>query len=142
MRLFSGLLAVMALAAPLPVLAATAASSTDPHALCDGQIEMIRISKIKPTGSVAGFLEAVADNNAWYRSHGSTSNIQLAARELHYDKEAKTFSLAEDEIVTIHINPPGPDGRTVDAAWNAFVKKYEDNSEIVTQKMICVRKMK
>jgi len=117
---------------------ANAAKATDPRDLCKGRLETIRISKIKEGGTLAGFLEAVADHNAWYRSHGVDSNLQVVAREIKRDPKTNSFSIAEDEVVTIHINPPPRDENKRDAAWDAFVKKYRDNSDVVTARMICV----
>jgi hypothetical protein len=115
-------------------------SAASPEDLCDGQVQTIRISKIKSNGSLAGFMEAVADNNAWYKSHNVEGGIQIGARVITRDPESKAFRLAEDEVVTIHtypakFQPPGHDD-----AWKAFVKKYQENSTVETQKMICVPK--
>ncbi len=142
MKLLQSVIATSLVFSPLAAVADTPATAADPHALCDGQIELVRFSKIKPTGSIAGFLDTVKDNNAWYRSHGIKSNMQVAARELKYDETNHVFSVADDEIVTIHINPPRPNGASEDEAWKAFVKKYDDNSEITAAKMICVPKEK
>ena len=115
-------------------------TSADPQGVCDGQIQLIRISKLKATGSIAGFLEAVADNNAWYKSHNVDGGAQIAARVIDRDQASKGFQLAENEMVTIHIYPAKMQLPPHDDAWKAFVKKYEENSEIETQKMICVPK--
>jgi len=141
MKIIMALIAVSIVSMPVAAYAA-ATSSADPHTVCDGQLERLRISKIKPGGSVAGFLEAVAENNAWYAAHGLNGSTQVAARELKYDPATKSFSITEDEIATINVDPKGRGGIAEDAAWKAFVKKYDDNSEIVTDKWFCLPKTK
>lgn len=139
MKIIMALIAISIVSMPVASYA-VATSSADPHMVCEGQLERLRISKIKPGGSVAGFLEAVAENNAWYASHNLNGNTQVAARALKYDPATKNFSIAEDEIATINVDPKGRAGIAEDAAWKSFVKKYDDNSEIVTDKWLCVPK--
>lgn len=89
----------------------------------------MRISKVKP-GKMDVFKKAMADQRAWYTSHGMTMN-QL--------KAGPTFTgagLSADQMVTIHLNSPSqrPDG---DAGYNAFVAELRDSSDIVTETRFC-----
>ncbi len=107
-----------------------------PQTLCKGQLQTLRISKIKKGGTMAGFLEAVAAHNAWYKAHGVNSEVEVVGREIRRDPETDAYAVAEDEVVTIHISPPSePTGK--DEAWTAFVQKYRDNSKIVTSRTLC-----
>jgi len=127
--------AVLCAAAPV---AANAAASA--KALCpSGQLVIVRTSQIKPGGSKAGFDKAVADNQAWYRSHGVTGNTQVGGAVLTFDK-ASGWSTSPDMVATVHLNPPGGSGPQADAAWDAFVAEYQANTNLVTQTMICLDK--
>lgn len=127
-----GLLATQNFAqAPAPALPA-----------CDGNYVTVRVSEIKPGGSIKGFLDAVAAHKAWYRANGITDNDIFAVRVIVQDEKTKAFSYSDKEIMTYHVNPPGP-ARTPkrgDAAWNAYVKMYRDNSDIKTELMTCMPK--
>jgi hypothetical protein len=109
---------------------------------CDGEIAVVRVSQIKPGGSVDGFVQAVAAHLAWYRSHGFTENRIFASRVLESDASGQT-RYSEKTVLTYHFNPPGmgnPPGRG-DAAWNAYVQLYRDNSEIRSEYVTCMRKL-
>ncbi len=41
---------------------------------------MIRVSKLKPSATIADFDKAVAMHMAWYRGHGYTQNMQGVGR--------------------------------------------------------------
>src|SRR5690349_9997591 len=95
---------------------------------CDGDVVLVRVSQIKPGGTMQKFMAALAAHKAWYRANGVTDNQLIAARVIvRDDKGAMKYS--DTEIVSYHINPPGP-SRTPnrgDAAWDAYVKLYQDN---------------
>ena len=108
----------------------------------DGTYAMIRVSEIKPSGSINGFLAGVAAHKAWYRSDGITDNDVYATRVVVQDDKTKALSYSDKQIMTFHINPPGA-ARTPkrgDAAWNAYVKMYQDNSDIKTEVYTCMPK--
>jgi hypothetical protein len=103
-----------------------------------GQIAIIRVSTLKPAGTRAGFDKAVKDQIAWYRSHGITSNRIVTAEVI--DIHAGSPSLSEKEIMTIHYDPPAATGAqpTPDDAYKAFVKEFRDNTDITTEKTVCL----
>lgn len=131
---------LLTLTAWLALLAAPIFAQAPPA--CDGNIAVIRVSEIKPGGTINGFMAAVAAHKAWYRANGITDNDIYATRILVPDEKTKAPKYSDKQIMTFHINPPGP-ARTPkrgDAAWNAYVKMYQDNSEIKTEVMTCMPK--
>jgi hypothetical protein len=111
---------------------------------CDGTFAVVRVSEIKPGGSIQGFMAAVAAHKAWYRANGITDNDIYATRVLVPDEKTKAPVYSDKQIMTWHINPPAPARTTKrgDAAWNAYVKMYQDNSTIKTETMTCMPKAK
>lgn len=120
--------------------AAHAGSPEEPAPFtCDGRIVMLRRSEIVPGGSIEGFLEATRQHVAWYRSHGVETNIQVVARVVERDAETGREIPSDSEIVTLHVNPPDPEGLPVgDEAWQAFVGLYSKNARIVDATRICL----
>ncbi len=109
---------------------------------CEGDYTVVRVSQIKPGGSMQGFLAAVAAHQAWYRSHGFTGNRIVVARVITGNPVTGTARYSDGEVVTLHFNPPGmgnPAGAG-DAAWNAYVKLYRDNSAITSEYVTCMPK--
>ncbi len=77
-----------------------------------------------------GLMAAVAAHLAWYRSHSFKDNEIVVARVTGTEPD----KWSDTEAITYHYRPPGmgaPRGRG-DAAWNAYVKLYQENSEIKT----------
>jgi hypothetical protein len=110
---------------------------------CDGEITVVRVSKIKPGGSMNGFMQAVAAHLAWYRSHGFKDNRIVAARVLEPEAPGGKFGYSEKTVLTYHFNPPGMSntpGRG-DEAWKAYVKLYRDNSDIQSEYVTCMPKL-
>ena len=105
---------------------------------CDGDIAVVRISTIKPTGSMEGFLKAQEAHLAWYRSHGYRDNLIYSARVLVRDPVTRSMKYSDTEIMTFHVRPPSD--VTQDAAWNAYVKQYRDNSDIKSEYNVCLPK--
>lgn len=99
-------------------------------ACADGHVVVVRVSKIKP-GQTDLFAKAVSDQQAWYRSHGVTTNQQMFGPVV-----GKT-----DEMVTVHMDAPANRGAP-DEAWNTFVKEYRDSSDLVSETRACVRSPK
>ena len=116
-----------ALAAASSAMAQTAGAPP-----CAGQWQVIRVSKIKP-GQMAGFMDAVKDQQAWYAGHGLKDRI-MVGRML----EATGYSA--DTAVTIHDKVDGPASppHEGDAKWNAFVAKFRASSDIVAGGPVCV----
>ena len=89
-----------------------------------------------------GFMDAVAAHLAWYRSHGFTNNRIVTARVIDSDHNTGPAKYSEKLVMTYHFNPPGmgsPLG-SGDAAWNAYIKLYRDNSEIQHEYVTCMPK--
>jgi hypothetical protein len=106
---------------------------------CDGQYVTVRVSKLKPGGTTAGFMKAVADQEAWYRSKGITKNSQLAGKV--FTTTGGKGAYQDGALLTIHMNAPDS-GLTPpsDAAYAAFVKEFRDNSDIVSETRACLAK--
>jgi len=133
-------LALSAAAAALTLFVAAPALAQSPNDLCpNGQLALVRTSKLKPEGAKAGFDKAVHDNQAWYRAKGITTNQQLAATVLITEDGGKTWKASPDTVASVHLNPPSSRPAT-DAAWDAFVAEYRANSDIATETMLCVEK--
>ena len=122
------LAAVMAVASP--VLAQ--APAAPPR--CDGEVQVIRVSKLKPGATIADFDKAVAMHMAWYRSHGYTTNVQRVGRVM------TPQGLAPDQVVTVHVNAPGVPRDKRDAGWEAFVAAYRAVSDVTSDTLACFPK--
>jgi hypothetical protein len=111
---------------------------------CFGDVMTIRISQIKPGGTVQGFLKAVEAHKSWYRANGITDNDIVAARVfVRDDKTGQPTKYSDTEILTLHLRPPAT-SRTPnrnDAAFQTFVKQYRDNSDLKTEYLACVPRL-
>ena len=102
-------------------VAPSAAQNEPPR--CDGDITILRVSKIKP-GGTDGFMKAVEAHRAFYRANGVEDNEIVTARVIVRDQATGDMSYAEDQVLSLHIRPPyqqNVPGRG-DAAYDAFVK--------------------
>jgi len=117
------------------------AQSTMPA--CDGDITVVRVSQIKPGGCMQGFMAAVAAHKAWYRANGYTDNEILAARVLVRDQKTGGLKYSDTEVLTYHLRLPDMANlaNRGDAAWNAYVKLYRDNSEIKSEYVTCMPRL-
>jgi hypothetical protein len=122
------LAAVMAVASPVLAQAPTTAPR------CDGEVQVIRVSKLKPGATVADFDKAVAMHMAWYRSHGYTTNVQRVGRVM------TPQGLVPDQVVTVHVNAPGVPRDKRDAGWEAFVAAYRAVSDVTSDTLACFPK--
>jgi hypothetical protein len=108
---------------------------------CFGDVATVRASQIKPGGSVQGFLKAVEAHKAWYRANGVTDNDIVAARVFVRDeKTGLPTKYSDAEIMSFHLRPPAQ-SRTPnrnDAAWQAFLKQYRDNSDLKLEYWACI----
>jgi Patatin-like phospholipase len=75
MRLAAVLLALTVLTAPFALAQAPAAPAPLPP--CDGTLNMVRTSEIKP-GMMARFAEAVAGQQAWYKAAGAPTRSRCS----------------------------------------------------------------
>ncbi len=101
-----------------------------------GRTATIRISSIKPTGSMDGFRQAAAAHLAWYKSHGFKTE-QSIVPVLSYDRAADAERVSTTEIMTIRTGDDVPRDKH-DAAWDAYVAQYKANSDIVAERRICL----
>lgn len=107
---------------------------------CDGNPSIFRISAIKHSGSMEGFLKALEAHKDWYRSHGYKDNEIYPSKVLVQDRGSKKWKYSDREIMVVHVRPPQDVKR--DAAWHAYVKQYSDNSEIKSEYFACVPKQR
>ncbi len=121
---------------PLALLTAVAASAAP---ACDGQLVTLRVSKLKPGGTAAGFAEAVKANADWYKAKGLISDRFVTASVMSY--AGGTAKPSSDEFVTMHIvgGTKAPEHKN-DAGWGAFVAKYQANSTIASETRMCLPK--
>lgn len=124
--------AVTALVMPAALAAQSAPAAAD--ACPNGEVARMRVSKIKPEGSMAGFMEAAAEHAVWYRSHGFRIE-QTVAPVLTYPGGVPTVST--DEVMTLATGDDVPRDRR-DPAWNAYVAKYRANSDLLIKKVVCM----
>ena len=109
---------------------------------CEGDIAIVRVSEIKPGGTMKGFDEAVAAHLAWYRANGVKDNEIVTSRVLVKDEKTGEMKYSDKEVLSYHINPPDAK-RTPnrnDDAWKAYVKMYRDNSDIKFEYLTCMPK--
>ena len=115
------------------------APAASPYASCKGEIWVIRKSQIIPGGTYEGFLKAVADQTAWYRKNGVTTNEQRSGKVFETDAQFNVTKLSSDMVETVHINAPKMKELPVnDAGWKAFVAEFQANSKIVEETQVCV----
>ena len=121
-------------------LAALTALPAAAQVCAQGQVAVIRVSTLTATGTRAGFEKAVADQIAWYRSHGLTGNKIVTADVIDFNSGKPAISAKE--IMTIHYDPPAATGKqpASDDSYKAFVKEFRDNTDITTEKTVCIEK--
>lgn len=127
--------------AMLAALLLAGAAGAQP-APCDGQRVTMRISKLKPGGSRAGFEAAVAAHRAWYRANGATGNALVVAGVL-VPVNTGGRRVSTSQFVTLHADPPVGGvtaAQRASAGWKAFVAKYEANSGIESETRLCLPK--
>jgi hypothetical protein len=117
--------------------AATAACAVP--STCDGQLVGMRVSKLKPGGSMAGFADAVRANQAWYASHAMKDDRITSAPV--FETVDKTMKPSVTNIVSFHVYGNGStETFKRDAAWDAFVAKYKANASIESETRMCLPK--
>lgn len=125
---------ILAAAAALVLPGAVVAQPRPAAACSQGELTRIRLSKIKPGGSMAGFRDAVAAHTRWYRSHGFRIDQRIAA--VMVSAKGKTQP-SPDEVMTLATSDDVPREKH-DAAWTAFVAKYRANSDIERETIVCM----
>ena len=112
---------------------------------CFGDLATVRVSLIKPGGTIQGFMKAVEAHKAWYRANGVNENDIVAARMLVKDEKTGLpgTKYSDTEIMVIHLRPPAA-ARTPnknDAGWQAFLKQYKDHSDLKHEYFACVPRL-
>jgi hypothetical protein len=108
--------------------------------LCPGgQLAVMRVSKITPGGSMAGFREAARDHANWYRAKGLPVT-QFTAPVMIYSTKAKAQVASDREIMTVRLGSADLPRGSRDAGWASFVAKYKANSTIVRETRTCLPK--
>ena len=118
--------------APSPAAAQAAAAALP----CTGNINIVRISDIKP-GMMDKFLQAVAAQKAWYKNAGTPDQIGVM-RILDRDPNTKAYTLSETQAITTHIELANSKQPTHDAGYDAFVALFSASSTIKTQYLTCM----
>ena len=72
---------------------------------CDGDIANVRLTEISPTGTMEGYLKAVAGHKAWYRAHGFKDNEIFVSRIMVMDPATKTLKYSNTQVLAFHIRP-------------------------------------
>ena len=104
---------------------------------CNGDLVGMRVSSLKPGGSMAGFADAVRDNAKWYASHGLKDDRFAMAPV--FESTDKTYKPSVTKAMTIHVYGSA-EAPKKDAAWEAFVAKYQANSKIDSEVKVCLPK--
>jgi hypothetical protein len=125
---------VLAAVAAMGLPAVAAAQPKAPATCSQGELTRIRLSKIKPGGSIAGFRDAVAAHTRWYRDHGYRMEQRIAPVVLPSKGKQGASST---EVMTFATSDDVPREKR-DAAWNAFVAKYRTNSQIEKETIVCM----
>lgn len=104
---------------------------------CTGNIEVMRLSDIKP-GMMLKFFQAVALQQAWYKKAGTTDQIEIK-RVVEFDSATKSYVISPTQAVTSHIEPVVR-GRDLphDADYDQFVALYKDSASIKTEFRTCI----
>jgi hypothetical protein len=105
---------------------------------CSGAMNIMRVSEVKSGVTMDQFMAAVKAHQAWYKSHGLPDMI-FAARVVVSDPKTKAESYSDSQVVTYHYTKsPAVPASQHDAAWDAYVKMYNDASTIKATYMNCV----
>jgi hypothetical protein len=105
---------------------------------CDGRRATVRISEITSTGTAKGFMDAVAAHRAWVFSQGMTKDEITTVPIIVRDEKTHARSYSDKQFWSIHIHGANDPEPKHDAAYDAFVKMYRDNSDIKSASDICL----
>jgi hypothetical protein len=137
MRTYCSLLVLtcfLAWIAPAPL--AQQAPAHDAPLPCTGNIEVVRLSDIKP-GMMLKFFEAVALQQAWYKKMGTPDQIEIK-RVVEYDSASKSYMISETQAVTSHLEPAMRNKELPhDADYDQFVALYKDSANIKSEYRTC-----
>jgi len=92
---------------------------------------------------MAGLIDAVKAQEAWYRAQGITDNRFVIAKVIVTDKTTKQQSYAADELYNLHVNPPTPAryAPAKGAAKPDYVAKFRANATTLDRRTICLPKL-
>jgi hypothetical protein len=113
---------------------AVAAQSAAPAACKTGELTRVRLSKIKPGGTMAGFNQAVAAHIAWYKAHGFKMTQRVAPVLVTANGKQQ---VSRDEVMTFSAGDNVPRDKH-DGGWDAFVAKYRANSTVEKETIVCM----
>jgi hypothetical protein len=134
MRLIRLFVAVAAFVLPFAAPAPAAAQAAP---VCSGNLNIVRVSEIKP-GMMAKFLEAVAAQQAWYKAAGGPDEI-TAMRVM--DRSGNSMTLSETQVLTMHVEPAKREKAIPhDAGYDAFVAMFKESSTIKSEYITCMVK--
>jgi hypothetical protein len=105
-------------------------------ACTNGDLTIVRTSKLTPSGTLAGLAKAVSDHQNWYRVHGYPDRIVLAP-VLVFDKASNDLVASPDQVMTFHLKAQQVPKDKHDAAWDAYVAEYRANSTITSETLVC-----
>jgi len=137
---------MMKLLLSLALLVTGSGAAAAAPSLCGtDQLVAMRVSRLVPGGSIAGFEEAVRDHKAWYVSHGLkddrfvTAATILPNRRPDRGPDRAAAATPAATFVTFHVYGGGGEPRH-DAAWMAYVAKYKANATIASEARFCLPK--
>jgi len=125
---------ILTAAAVAMLPAAAGAQSSAPSVCKTGDLTRVRLSKIKPGGTMAGFNQAVAAHSAWYKAHGVRLVQRIAPVLITMNGKQQ---VSTDEVMTFSTGDSVPREKH-DAGWDAFVAKYRANSDVEKETIICM----
>jgi hypothetical protein len=106
-----------------------------------GQVfAMVRISTVKPTGSIEGYKEAVRDQLKWYRDHGYMTAEVTAYPVVETPDQGKSWAVSKTHILSIHKNRPVAPQQKQDPSWDAVTAKLVANVDITSDTYFCTAK--
>ena len=126
-----------------PTAAATPSAGPFPGTFaappCDGDVAVLRLTELTPTGTMEGYLKAVAAHLGWFHSHGFANDEMVVAKVMVEDPSTHQLIYSKNRVLAIHMRPPFMGGSTGhDAGWDAFHDLYRKNSNIVQSFNICI----
>jgi len=121
-------------------LYATSAVAQTAMPACNGDIATVRISHIKPGGSMQKFMDAVAAHLAWYRANGFKDNELVTSLIIVKDEKTGAMKYSDTDVISYHLRPPAREKikNRGNAAWSAYVKLYAETSEITNEYSTCM----
>jgi hypothetical protein len=122
----------------VPAIAPTALMAQLPPGTCSGNLNIVRVSEIKP-GMLAKFLQAVEAQKAWYKAAGSPDEITVL-RVMDRDQTTKTAKISETEVLTTHVESVDRKMPPHDAGYDAFVAMFKESSTIKSEYVTCIVK--